>query len=184
MSDTGWVNPGTMAQKDIGISNSYWSNPDNVKTSDDSYATLVGDSELDIVSYYLVASNFNLSVPDATINGIEFRVECKDDTGSNQWDQGRIIDSSDTVLSQNDRGDEAVNITEKYIYFGSSTDLWGETWSYSDVNNSNFGCAVHERFYKTNETFYVDHIQIKVYYTDSDTPTVGTGYPLPPFKNS
>jgi hypothetical protein len=33
-------------------------------------------------------------------------------------------------------------------------------------------------------TAEVDHIQIKVYYTESGTPTVGTKYPLPAFKSS
>jgi hypothetical protein len=38
MSDTGWVSPGTVVSDD-SVGTEAWSNPDNVKTQSDTYAT-------------------------------------------------------------------------------------------------------------------------------------------------
>ena len=198
MSDTGWINPGTMASDDT-VGTVAWSNPDNAKTSNDSRSiSATADGPPDpttILDYYakIVKSDGSIGTTNKAI--------------------GTELDSSDT-----------------YRTYGSSTEKWGETWSNTDVNDSDFGFVFSaemslsegggsytEYLKATNFSFSVptgatidgievrveqqgeygmlnvpfhrgearvDHIQIKVYYTEGGTPTVGAGYPLPPFKNS
>jgi hypothetical protein len=169
MSDTGWVSPGTMADDRSWstYSNTHWNNVSNATASDDTYVTLVTTDGVDNISYYLEASNFGFNIPvGATIDGIEFRVECKS-TSVNTLDEGKIVDGEGTLLAANDRGDASINTTEKYIYFGGSTELWGASWDYTDINSSSFGCAILDRIIFGDQTISVDHIQIKVYYTES-----------------
>ena len=45
--------------------------------------------------------------------------------------------------------------TLTYVSYGSSADLWGETWTSSDINNSNFGIAV-----SVNESTNISHFLI------------------------
>ncbi len=61
--------------------------------------------------------------------------------------------------------------------YGSSTDLWGTTWSYSDFG-SNFRIKLQINATLADDYFInVDHIQIKVYYTietlKADQLTIG-----------
>jgi len=174
MADTGWISPGTVLTNRSWstYSNTPWNDIDNAKSSDNSYATLVTTDGVDNISYYLEANNFGFSIPDgATIDGIEFRVECKYDLGLNAWDEGKVVDESSSLSSTNDRGDVSISTDEKYIYFGDSTELWGTTWAYTDINSSNFGCALLDRIIDGDHTVSVDHIQIKVYYTTAGTGT-------------
>ena len=59
--------------------------------------------------------------------------------------------------------------------YGSTTDLWGTTWTSSDVDASNFGVRISTTNSSpyTAATAYVDYISIKVYYTQ--LPTAGIG---------
>jgi hypothetical protein len=52
-------------------------------------------------------------------------------------------------------------------------DKWGETWTYSDINNSNFGVVLSADLILNDMSLArVDHIQITVYYTEA-TPANG-----------
>jgi hypothetical protein len=170
-----------------------WSNPSYARSSDDNYASFGS------FDYYTVVDNaIKIVKSDGSIGSTN-----KADTET-RWGIG--VDTT--------------------IYYGDSTDLWGETWSASDINDSDFGVVISgllqdvgdsidsEYLKATNFGFniptgstiegieikaekqentdsyggegvsgYVDHIQIKVYYTESTgTPTVGVKYPLPAFK--
>ena len=195
MSDTGWKSAGIAVFNDA-VGTEAWSNPGNAVANDDSYATasLLGDE----VSYYLKATQFGLDIPSgATINGIVVRIEANDDSSACDFGDSSGNGGVYIVKDGSASGDRHNNINvsnfDYYHYFGTGSnweegdtdDLWGLTWLVSDINSSTFGVAASCHNNSTAAgTVYVDHIQIKVYYTDSDTPTVGTGYPLPPFKNS
>jgi Secretion system C-terminal sorting domain len=51
--------------------------------------------------------------------------------------------------------------TDSYVAYGGTTDLWGTTWSFSNINNPNFGAAISARI--LNGIVQVDNIRITVY---------------------
>ena len=53
--------------------------------------------------------------------------------------------------------------SEEWFVYGGSSDLWGTTWTASDINSSNFGVVISVKLggYSTG---YVDVVKIKVYY--------------------
>jgi hypothetical protein len=187
MSDTGWVSPGTVVS-DGTIGDVAWSNPSNAKASDNSYST-VDPGGPDMFEDFAV----------------------------------KIVKSDGSIGSTNKGGSNLIPSSDTYITYGGSSDLWSETWSASDINDSDFGVVYSvsggEGYYseylkatnfdfsiptgstidgieaRVEHSYYysgmpppieryckVDHIQIKVYYTETGTPTVGTKYALPAFK--
>ncbi len=73
-TNTGAINPGTMAD-DATVGTWAWSNPNNAKLSDDTYAN--GDAVANGgLSHYLKATNFGFAIPaGAVINGIVVEIE-------------------------------------------------------------------------------------------------------------
>lgn len=183
MSDTGWVSPGTVVTTGESGEDWIWTTPENAKVSDNTYANY--DDTDEYTSEYLKASNFGFSIPSgATINGIEVRIERKaarDDTWYVEDNDVRLIKANGTLGSEN-KADTTVKwpTSDSYKTYGGDTDLWSDSWSDSDINDIDFGLSL--QVYKKWSEVYVDHIQIKVYYTESSTPTVGVKYPLPAFK--
>jgi len=162
-TNTGATSPGTMAD-DATIGTVAWSNPDNAKVSDDVYAT-AGDL-YDTTSHYLKATNFGFSIPTgATINGILVEVEAKLDTASSIYGSIKIVKSDATIGTTTRATAPNFDSTERYSKSGSSTDLWGETWTSADINNANFGIAFYIQNNVVHRTASVDHIRITVYYT-------------------
>lgn len=52
-------------------------------------------------------------------------------------------------------------VTDTYITYGGIGDLWGLTWTPTDINNSNFGAGISAAL--ENATLRVDHMRITVY---------------------
>lgn len=166
MVDTGWVSPGTIVN-DSAVGTVAWNNPSNVSTSDNSYALAsTGGSE---TTNYLKATNFGFSIPTgSTIDGIEARVEKKRGSGGSVTNDSVKIVKSDGSIGTESKSNGNWSTTEAYSVYGSSTDLWTETWSYIDINDVDFGVVLSAALtglMGSGEAF-VDHIQIKVYYTE------------------
>jgi hypothetical protein len=68
------------------------------------------------------------------------------------------------ALSSSQITAQAVTTVEQYYLLGSSSSLWGETWTPSDINDPNFGIAM-AAFINGGYLIYVDHIRMTVYYT-------------------
>ena len=69
----------TTAANNASVGTVAWTNPGNIYTSDNVYATAALGNN--IVSNYLVASGFNFAIPaGSTINGIAVSVERKEGT--------------------------------------------------------------------------------------------------------
>jgi len=164
MASSGPNSPGTLAN-DASVGTFAWTNPDNAASSNNSYATAVSPSG-EQNSNYLKATNFGFSIPaDATINGIVVEVEWK--TSANNYhidDIARLVKAGTVSGSNLASGGSPLPTVEAYKTFGSSLNLWGNTLTPSDVNNSGFGFVLQLRA-TAPETGYVDHIRITAYYT-------------------
>ena len=186
MAVTDWKNPGTAAN-DSSVGTIAWSNLSNILSENSSYADALppGAGIYTYSANYLKATNFGFSIPDgATIDGIEVRVVRKQGVSVSDVSDNEIkIIKGGAISSTNLSSYAAWATTDETVDFGGTTNLWGETWSASDINNSNFGVVISPELsagYEGTASAYVDNIQMRVYYTESEGPVVGNKYPFPP----
>ena len=173
--------PGTMADDDT-VGTAIWTNPDRAKVSDNSYAT-AGEITTQ-TSHYLKATNFRFNIPtDATIKGIVVEIERKSTLDSVK---GWVIDSavkivkSDGSIGATNKGDTITHwsVAESNFVYGSSSDLWGETWTPADIKDIDFGAALSTLVtyvLTPGSIAWVDHIRITVYYIAPLTKAEGGG---------
>lgn len=125
------------------------------------------EGEVYVTSNYLKATNFGFSIPaGATINGIKVEIEQAVDTGAYSIESAvRIVKADGSIGSTNKSTSAVVPSSDAYVTYGGASDLWGESWSSSDINDADFGVVVS--FQGTDGITLVDHIRITVYYTTS-----------------
>lgn len=173
MPDTGTLSP-SAAVTSNAVGTVDWSNPTNVYSGDDSDASAAGVANARRATYYLKASGFSAAVPTgAMINGIEVSIERAATTSSST---NKVIDGEVKII----KADGSIGTTNKAatltlwptsdtkVTYGSSTDLWGETWTPADINDADFGVAISVNITVPNRsanTAYIDYIAITVYYT-------------------
>jgi hypothetical protein len=154
---------------------SAWSNPGNAQFSDNSSAdvTIAANNG---TSDYLVANTYGFSVPStATIKGIKLEVSKKSSSALTADNEVRILKNG-SIIGNNNAVTSNWNNTSSFAYttYGSSTDLWGTTWTPADINLAAFGFAFSVVAHTTNVTASVDHIKVTVY-TDSGIQTWSDG---------
>ncbi len=175
MASEGPNNPGTMAD-DAAVGTVTWTNPDNAKTSNDSYATAPNIFN-GTKTHYLKATNFGFSIPaGATINGIVVEIErFESSTGREMYDDEVKIVKSDGSIGAEDKSDVTLwdwSDPDSYVSYGGVADLWSEAWSATDINDADFGVVLSAIGGDgiTSGAANVDHIRITVYYTASGVP--------------
>jgi hypothetical protein len=122
----------------------------------------------------LLATQFGFEIAGgARIRGIELLIEraCNSQTSDPRDETIQLLKAGSAV------GDnKAVAMTwplvDAVATYGAATDLWGTTWSVSEVNDSAFGAFV--RAQRTDgggsNIVAIDHIQITVYYDEPEKP--------------
>lgn len=178
MAVTDWKYPGTAASVVVGSDYVDWTNPNNIKADDTSYAT-ISLNKLGI-SDRLVGSNFgftNSDVPSGSaINGIEFIIARSSDVANQAFDIYVYVYKTSTDFGSNlsSATKYPTSITE--ATYGGATNLCGLTITQAQVVSSDF--AIHLGCTSSNGTslISVDYIKIRVYYTE------GGGGPSPAIK--
>jgi len=170
-ADTGATSPGTMAN-DSSTGTTEWTTVDNAKASDDSYAHVAFPSDGN--TQLLKATNFGFSIPSgATIDGIVVEIEEK---SPSKWTVDEILVKlvvGGSIVGDNKTfGYNDFPAVEAYFSHGGSTDKWGLTPTYSEINASDFGMVL-QAYAGSTSTADVDHIRITVYYT-AGAPTATT----------
>ena len=150
-----------------------WVNPTNATSSDNVYttATFTITSE----SYYLKATNFGFSIPaGATIDGILVEVERFNQFSSEDqvYDKYvKIVKSDGTIGTTNKANLINWPASDTYVSYGTSTDLWDETWSPADINDVDFGVVLSAYIthlaQNAGALAKVDHIRITITYTEA-----------------
>lgn len=173
-STQGPLSPGTTSNIAIAGSTSSWNNSSNAKTSNNSYSITASNlASNGDYSDYLRATNFSFSIPvGSTINGIIVEVEDFDSgtSGKAKDNRVRIVKGGTIGATDKSGGGWAGSDPNSYTSYGSATDLWGETWTDTDINASNFGLAISAKRQGGGGTTCfpaIDHIRITVYYTSS-----------------
>ena len=175
-----WGIDGPLSPETMANDSSYgvveWTNPDNAKTSDNTYATVPLNTGT--WSNYLKATNFGFAIPDgATITGILVEYERHITTANSQVSEvGILVKSDGSYITSGKSALVWWPANDAYYSYGSSSDLWDETWTSADINNSNFGFGLRVFNNVANQVGSVDHIRITVYYEAPTGPTGPTGY--------
>jgi len=171
MTTAGPRYPGTIAT-DSSTGTIDWTNPSNIGADDAAYATVTPGTPGTHYTYYLNATNLGFSV-SGTINGITVEI---DRYSANNLAARFGIDAllylikGGTIQTS---GSNKANTTNKWpttptvATYGGSSDLWGNTWSATDINSSGFGVAFGANCTRAaqSNTIYVDFIRVTVYYT-------------------
>jgi len=172
--------PGTAAN-DSSVGAIQWNSVNNVKIEDINNADVYINPN--VITNYLKATNFGFSIPDgATINGIYVEIKKRAsyaEASKNVKDKYIKIVKSNGSIGTTDNAN-TVSLwptTMAYSGYGGSSDKWGETWSSSDINDSDFGVVVSAVGTASRLDFvigYVDHIRITVDYTEAPSSQIGT----------
>jgi len=148
---------------DAGIGTLAWSNPGNAAASDNLRASAT--AVVMVTTQALRATNFGFGVPlDAVITGIEVRVERSSALGLSNDAAVRIVKNG--ALAAAERAGAAAWPTtagEAVATYGGTSDLWGETWTPAEINDSGFGAAVAASV-ALSDVAQVDHLAITVHY--------------------
>lgn len=156
-----------------------WSNPGNAVSSNNSAATMAAAKGTSKESHYLQVSDFAFGIPEgATITGIGVEIERKAALNSGaDWvaDAALYLMKAGVRQSSGAGKDKADNINnwptvDTYKAYGGSADLWANTWTVADVNNSGFGVAFRciAQPATAEQVASVDHIRVTVYYTEAE----------------
>lgn len=148
-----------------------WHQIENASGSDNAYA--VFDNISNVVGAhtdYLVLTKFKFNIPaDKVITGIQVVVENTDPGGATADHSIRLLKNGE--LTGLDRSTGKLYFNENYRdefnSYGSTIDLWGETWTPEDINSEGFGVAISaKRAVKTVPTKgAIDDVRITVYYS-------------------
>jgi len=143
-----------------------WTNPNDAKADDTSYASC----KLDKNTYgdWLKLTNFGFSssdIPDgSTINGIEFVISRYGFYADNNYDSALYLYDDGQV------GNNLASATKwpKSIgeaTYGGATNMCGTSLAQADIVASTFGVMLSVAAGVYAPTHYVDYIKIRVYYT-------------------
>jgi hypothetical protein len=147
----------------VSTGNEAWGNPGNVLVSNDGYATVNLDSGISDE----LRVTFNFSVPaNATILGIEARIERNAiTTGGDVRDLTIRLRKTAGLVGNNKASASNWPLgTDAIATYGSSSDLWGTTWTPEEINSPDFGISIEAQGFDNPMTGRIDQVVLKVYY--------------------
>lgn len=165
-TSTAALSPSLVANNNV-IGSIPWNSPGNAVSSNNSYAEasflILGTN-----SQYLQATGFGFNIPlDAIICGITVRVE-KSQTGL----LGAISDNAVYLVKNgspqgsNHAQGGAWPDNDQLVTYGGDGDLWGLSWTPSEINSSSFGVAISSTItINLLKEGRVDHISVIVHYS-------------------
>ncbi len=166
--------PGTATTS--GSTSYNWTNANNALSDNTTAATasIVGKGNL---TNTLRLTNFGFAIPSgATINGILVEVRMQGANGKSQ-DQTIQLRKASGPVGSNKARNKAIwpRKSARYIRFGGSSDLWGTTWSHTDINNASFGIDIVAKSRKETATPRVEYVRITVSYNQTQYYSKSTG---------
>lgn len=156
-----------------------WANPANGLTSNNVYTTNT-TSVTTANNPYFVANGFDFSsIPaNATITGITMVLERKYTGGTTGNVRDAVVqltkDSSAVVGTNLARTTTNWGTTDSFNTYGATNNLWGTTWTPSELQNTNFGVVIQAVGFGTgaNRVANIDSVTVNVAYTVPTGETV------------
>jgi hypothetical protein len=185
MADTDGPRDAGLGTNVTGIGTETWLTPENITQAGYPYATTSTLYHRHRFSNYLQGTQYGFAIPEnAAITGIEVIINRKANaTNPSILDTAVNLVKAGAIVGDNKASLEVWPATFTIATYGGPTDLWGTTWTPSDINSADFGVALAVGRDNHNDGprwATVDTMQIKVYYSDASTTTVvcGAGTPI------
>jgi hypothetical protein len=160
VANTGNKYPGTTGTV-TRTSATTWTNPENIvsdNTTDATCADSTGNG-----SYYLVASNFGLSLSSLhTIRGITVVVQASEHSTGTEVLNAQLQDASGALFGGSKTATISGTTKTNYTY-GSTSDLWSATLTPAIVNDADFGVRL---WFTTSHDLRIDFVRITVEYSE------------------
>jgi len=166
MADTGFKNPTT-------ASSSTWSNPNNVKLSDNTYTTSTTATDQLLTSAYgfsLIAAGGEFAVIDkievqgeAHLSGVGGSQRCTLGVKLS-WDGGTTFTSVEKTANYTSGTDTIVAFTS-LTGEDENQFTFGRKWKPSELSNSNFRARFEVKTISALTTVNLDNVQVKVTFT-------------------
>lgn len=121
-------------------------------------------------SHYLKATNFGFSIPGGSVITGILAIVTRKESASGVCRDMRVRIVKGGVIGTTDRasGTEWPTVAAAAEYggdgSGGSSDLWGETWTVSDINDSGFGFAI-SALGLGNGVASIDYMSLTVFYS-------------------
>ena len=162
MADTGWLSPTSSAGTD-------WTNANNIYSSNNVDASWSSTAIQTSPILYGYGFNFGDIPAGATIDGIEVTVEHSSSATTSLDVENVKLYTDTTAKSADKEAGTTLSQTESTETYGSPTD----TWSWTGITDADFTTSFrvgveYSTATSSNRTAYVDHIQVKVYYTETN----------------
>ncbi len=148
-----------------------WTNPGYIATVSTTDRAVVTPNAGNI-SNYLMGTGYGFTIPsNVQINGIEVVIGKLRESGSGNeiYDysvrlvkNGSVTGSDYAQTSTNWTRDQG---TPADVTYGGSSNLWGTTWTPSEINASNFGVAISATSPDNGVDAYVYYMRISITYT-------------------
>jgi Secretion system C-terminal sorting domain len=150
----------------FGSSNN-WANPNRCTITDDLWARV--NLSAGETSKYLEVSDYGWVIPvGATILGIQVKIEGhQENFAANFADASIVLMQAGSPVSTDRAGTGYYDDKDYTNTYGSSTDLWGTTWTPADIMDPGFGVLYSVTRLSGTGTYYmyVDYVELTVYYT-------------------
>ena len=145
-----------------------WVGPTNIYSDDATNSSITATSfDANDYSQVLKATGFGFTVPNQNnIRGIKVEIERYNDAGETAQDIIVQLTKTGTRVGDNKVAAGNWETTPTIKTYGGETDLWGTTWTPSEINASTFGIHLVAQATAANADIYVDYIRITVYNED------------------
>ena len=164
MPSSGPNSPVTVVN-DTGVGSVAWTNPGDAVSSNDTDASAI--LAMGAISNYLKATDFGFNIASgATINGITVAWERSATIMGTISDNRVRIVKGGTIGATDKSAAGTWGTVDAYQSYGSTSDLWGESWTPADINGTTFGAAMAATSSGASSAT-VDHVRITVQYTDA-----------------
>lgn len=170
-TDTGPNSAGAGANVSRGASYPAWTGAGNIFTSNDAYATVsLNSPTTERESDYLQASTFGYALGGAVqILGIKVEVEIALPSSSQTINHTlyAVLLKGGTPIGDT-KSVSITSATDAYVTLGSTSELWGTTWTPADINAVTFGVQLWVKQTNTGFTgpytsdWRIDHVRITV----------------------
>jgi hypothetical protein len=172
-----------------------WQNTSNASSQNNTYTSLLFTDASNVIqsaplsispadqTNYLVCTNLDSDIPSgATIEGIKIYIDrynsfTGDGTVTLNDDAIYLTkNGTDTVGNNKSTGASwASSDTNTYVTYGGVSDLWGTSWTASEINDNNFGVMISPNISYDSATgengsdAKIDHVYVEITYTDNTT---------------
>jgi hypothetical protein len=144
-----------------------WSTPTNIQGDTTGTSATCNISAGGGTSQKLRATNFGFNVPvGATIMGITAEIEVQAANTNRHADNNVQLMKAESETGNNKGTGANISNSKGFMAYGGQNDLWGTTWTPSEVNNSGFGFSFKIIRTGTATTTSAFRVRLTVEYTE------------------